>query len=56
MAKSHVDFEYPLHAGVAPDPILKPFDRAEPAGADDRNNSATTARPASCCARQACCK
>jgi iron(III) transport system substrate-binding protein len=25
MADSHVDFEYPLHAGVAPDPILKPF-------------------------------
>jgi iron(III) transport system substrate-binding protein len=25
MAKSHVMFEYPLHAGVAPDPILKPL-------------------------------
>jgi iron(III) transport system substrate-binding protein len=25
MANSHVMFEYPLHAGVAPDPILKPL-------------------------------
>jgi iron(III) transport system substrate-binding protein len=30
MAKGHVDFEYPLHPGVAPDPILKPFDQLDP--------------------------
>jgi iron(III) transport system substrate-binding protein len=30
LAKSHVDFEYPLHAGVAPDPILKPFNELTP--------------------------
>jgi iron(III) transport system substrate-binding protein len=30
MAKGHVSFEYPLHAGVAPDPILKPFDQLSP--------------------------
>jgi iron(III) transport system substrate-binding protein len=30
MAKSHVDFEYPLHSGVAPDPILKPFTELTP--------------------------
>ena len=30
MAKGHVDFEYPLHAGVAPDPILKPFNELTP--------------------------
>lgn len=30
MAKSHVGFEYPLRAGVAPDPLLKPFDQLNP--------------------------
>jgi iron(III) transport system substrate-binding protein len=30
MAKGHVDFEYPLHSGVAPDPILKPFNELNP--------------------------
>jgi iron(III) transport system substrate-binding protein len=30
MAKGHVDFEYPLHSGVAPDPILKPFNELSP--------------------------
>jgi iron(III) transport system substrate-binding protein len=30
MAKSHVSYEYPLHAGVAPDPLLKPFDQLQP--------------------------
>jgi iron(III) transport system substrate-binding protein len=30
MANSHVEFEYPLHAGVAPDPILKPFAELSP--------------------------
>ncbi|SIT45283.1 Extracellular solute-binding protein family 1 [Paraburkholderia ribeironis] len=30
MANSHVMFEYPLHAGVAPDPILKPFAELNP--------------------------
>jgi iron(III) transport system substrate-binding protein len=30
MATSHVMFEYPLHAGVAPDPILKPFAELKP--------------------------
>src|SRR5580698_4540069 len=30
MAKGHVDFEYPLHSGVAPDPILKPFTELSP--------------------------
>jgi iron(III) transport system substrate-binding protein len=30
MANSHVMFEYPLHAGVAPDPILKPFAELSP--------------------------
>ncbi|WP_323120594.1 iron ABC transporter substrate-binding protein [Burkholderia alba] len=30
MAKGHISFEYPLHAGVAPDPILKPFDQLSP--------------------------
>jgi iron(III) transport system substrate-binding protein len=30
MAKSHVGFEYPLRAGVAPDPLLKPFDQLSP--------------------------
>jgi iron(III) transport system substrate-binding protein len=30
MAKGHVDFEYPLHSGVAPDPILKPFNELQP--------------------------
>ena len=30
MANSHVMFEYPLHAGVAPDPILKPFAELRP--------------------------
>lgn len=30
MAKSHIGYEYPLHAGVAPDPLLKPFNELEP--------------------------
>ncbi|OJA48803.1 iron ABC transporter substrate-binding protein [Burkholderia ubonensis] len=30
MATSHVSFEYPLHPGVAPDPILKPFNELSP--------------------------
>lgn len=30
MAESHIDFEYPLRAGVAADPILKPFDQLSP--------------------------
>ncbi|WP_019939280.1 iron ABC transporter substrate-binding protein [Bordetella sp. FB-8] len=30
MAKSKIDFEYPLHAGVAPDPLLKPFKQLQP--------------------------
>ncbi|MET3234140.1 UNVERIFIED_ORG: iron(III) transport system substrate-binding protein [Burkholderia sp. 1263] len=30
MANSHVMFEYPLHVGVAPDPILKPFAELSP--------------------------
>jgi iron(III) transport system substrate-binding protein len=30
MAKSHISYEYPLHAGVAPDPLLKPFDQLQP--------------------------
>jgi iron(III) transport system substrate-binding protein len=30
MAKSHVSYEYPLHAGVAPDPLLKPFNELQP--------------------------
>ena len=30
MAKSNVSFEYPLHAGVAPDPLLKPFTELSP--------------------------
>ncbi|WDD91389.1 iron ABC transporter substrate-binding protein [Burkholderia sp. FERM BP-3421] len=30
MAKGHISFEYPLHAGVAPDPLLKPFDQLSP--------------------------
>ncbi|KVE37602.1 iron ABC transporter substrate-binding protein [Burkholderia sp. BDU5] len=30
MAKGRVSFEYPLHPGVAPDPILKPFDQLSP--------------------------
>lgn len=30
MAKSKVDFEYPLHTGVAPDPLLKPFKQLQP--------------------------
>ncbi|HXZ09044.1 MAG TPA: iron ABC transporter substrate-binding protein [Paraburkholderia sp.] len=30
MAKSKVSFEYPLHAGVAPDPLLKPFTELSP--------------------------
>ncbi|MGI4816183.1 MAG: iron ABC transporter substrate-binding protein [Janthinobacterium lividum] len=30
LAKSHVDFEYPLRPGVAPDPLLKPFDQLHP--------------------------
>jgi iron(III) transport system substrate-binding protein len=30
MAKSRVSYEYPLLAGVAPDPLLKPFDQLQP--------------------------
>ncbi|WP_035060674.1 iron ABC transporter substrate-binding protein [Andreprevotia chitinilytica] len=30
MANSKVTYEYPLHAGVAPDPILKPFNQINP--------------------------
>jgi iron(III) transport system substrate-binding protein len=30
MATSHIGFEYPLRAGVAPDPILKPFNELSP--------------------------
>jgi iron(III) transport system substrate-binding protein len=30
MARSHIDFEYPLRPGVAPDPLLKPFDQLHP--------------------------
>ena len=30
MATTHIDFEYPLRAGVAADPILKPFDQLNP--------------------------
>ena len=30
MAKSHIGFEYPLRAGVAPDPLLRPFDQLSP--------------------------
>ncbi|MGI4856807.1 MAG: iron ABC transporter substrate-binding protein [Janthinobacterium lividum] len=30
MAKGRIVFEYPLRAGVAPDPLLKPFDQLEP--------------------------
>lgn len=30
MAKSRIDFEYPLRPGVAPDPLLKPFGQLQP--------------------------
>lgn len=30
MANGKIAFEYPLHAGVSPDPILKPFDQLSP--------------------------
>ena len=30
MAGGHISFEYPLHPGVAPDPILKPFNELSP--------------------------
>jgi iron(III) transport system substrate-binding protein len=30
MANGKIAFEYPLHAGVAPDPVLKPFDQLTP--------------------------
>ncbi len=30
MAKSKVDFEYPLHPGIAADPLLKPLDQLSP--------------------------
>jgi iron(III) transport system substrate-binding protein len=30
LAKSRVDFEYPLHPGIRPDPVLKPFDQLDP--------------------------
>jgi len=34
IASNKVTFEYPLHAGVAPDPILKPFDQLSPPAID----------------------
>ena len=34
MASNHVTFEYPLHAGVAPDAVLKPFDQLSPPAID----------------------
>ena len=30
MANGHISFEYPLHPGVAPDPVLKPFNELTP--------------------------
>ncbi|ALK33024.1 iron ABC transporter substrate-binding protein [Burkholderia plantarii] len=30
MAQSRISYEYPLRAGVAPDPLLKPFDQLQP--------------------------
>jgi iron(III) transport system substrate-binding protein len=30
IAKGKIAYEYPLHAGVAPDPMLKPFDQLSP--------------------------
>ncbi|MFC0693372.1 iron ABC transporter substrate-binding protein [Paraburkholderia humisilvae] len=30
IANSHISYEYPLHAGVAPDPLLKPFNELQP--------------------------
>jgi iron(III) transport system substrate-binding protein len=30
MAQSHIGYEYPLRAGVAPDPLLKPFNELTP--------------------------
>jgi iron(III) transport system substrate-binding protein len=30
LAQSHIIFEYPLRAGVAADPVLKPFDQLQP--------------------------
>ncbi len=30
MAAGHIGYEYPLHAGVAPDPMLKPFNELQP--------------------------
>jgi iron(III) transport system substrate-binding protein len=30
LAKNDVDFEYPLHPGVAPNPVLKPFNELQP--------------------------
>ncbi len=30
MAQSHIGYEYPLRAGVAPDPMLKPFNELNP--------------------------
>jgi len=30
LAKSDIDFEYPLATGVAPNPLLKPFDQLQP--------------------------
>jgi len=34
LAKSNVNFEYPLHPGVKPDPLLKPFDQLQPPALD----------------------
>ena len=30
MAQSHIGYEYPLRAEVAPDPLLKPFNELNP--------------------------
>ena len=34
LASNKVTFEYPLHAGVTPDPILKPFEQLSPPAID----------------------
>jgi iron(III) transport system substrate-binding protein len=34
LAKSKVNFEYPLRPGVKPDPVLKPFDELQPPALD----------------------
>ena len=30
LGQSDIDFEYPLAKGVAPNPLLKPFDQLQP--------------------------